>query len=92
MRLIDADHLNEKMIPNCPIEEGGIPLPDFATHIKILEMYPTVDAVEVVRCKYCKHWVNGKSCAYCNRLGGMMCDTVENDFCSYGERKDNETE
>ena len=54
MRLIDADHLNEKMIPNCPIEEGGIPLPDFATHIKILEMYPTVDAVHVVHGRWVK--------------------------------------
>ena len=47
-RLIDANFLVNKMIPNCPIEDGGIPLKDFHTHQKILALYPTVDAVEVV--------------------------------------------
>ena len=47
-RLIDANYLVNKMIRNCPIEEGGIPLGDFDKHQKILELYPTVDAVEVV--------------------------------------------
>ena len=52
---------------------------------------PTMDAVEVVRCKDCKEcikyprsvWFDG----FCvlNRV-----DTLDNDFCSYGERKGNE--
>ncbi len=48
---------------------------------------------EVVRCKDCKHYVDGP---YDN--GDMMCDCWgewifpnEDDFCSYGERKDNDT-
>lgn len=52
---------------------------------------PTVDAVEVVRCKDCKHYVDGP---YDN--GDMMCDCWgewifpnDDDFCSCGERKDN---
>lgn len=48
VRLIDANYFVNKGIRNCPIEEGGIPLGDFAKHQKILELYPTVDAVEVV--------------------------------------------
>lgn len=44
-RLIDANYLVDKRIRNCPIEEGGIPLGDFAQHQKILALYPTVDAV-----------------------------------------------
>jgi hypothetical protein len=47
-RLIDANYFVNKGIRNCPIEEGGIPLEDFHKHQKILELYPTVDAVEVV--------------------------------------------
>lgn len=54
VRLIDANYFVNKGIRNCPIEEGGIPLGDFAKHQKILELYPTVDAAEVVRCKDCK--------------------------------------
>ena len=51
---------------------------------------PTVDAVEVVRCKDCKYWEKGKDYEpYCNHYGSGMADTVEDDFCSYGERKDN---
>lgn len=53
-RLIDANYLVNKVIRNCQIEEGGIPLGDFDKHQKILALYPTVDAVEVVRCKDCR--------------------------------------
>ena len=45
---------------------------------------------EVVRCKDCKHWqesVDGIT-KWCPLL--MDKETKENDFCSYGERKDNE--
>ena len=48
MRLIDADYLVNKMIPNCPIEEGGIPLGDFDKHQEILKLYPTIEAEPVV--------------------------------------------
>ena len=47
----------------------------------------TVDAVEVVRCKDCKHWTMG----YCNHFAYYSYEPItgEDDFCSYGERKDN---
>lgn len=45
-----------------------------------LEESPTIDAVEVVRCKDCKYWNNGD----CYRLELSRPD----DFCSYGERKE----
>lgn len=55
----------------------------------ILREAPTVDAVEVVRCRDCKYWGSGKYCeSYCNRYGNMMTDINPDDFCSYGERKD----
>ena len=53
-----------------------------------LANFPTVDAVEVVRCKDCKHYV--KDSFFCR----MNCLDIhehsvwyEDDFCSYGERR-----
>ena len=64
---------------------------------------PTVDAVEVLRCRDCKYW--GDEAGKLQRSDGVLfarckvhnylidgrhtgwCPT-ENDFCSYGERKD----
>ena len=44
--------------------------------------------VEVVRCKDCKHWSMG----YCNHFAyyGYEPITQEDDFCSYGERREGE--
>ena len=46
------------------------------------------DAVEVVRCKDCKHWAMG----YCNNFAYYDYEpmTNEDDFCSYGERREGE--
>lgn len=51
----------------------------------------SADVVEVVRCKNCKHF-----CPYegeehkgdCAELVGLESCVYEDDFCSYGERKD----
>ena len=55
---------------------------------------PTVDAVEVVRCKDCKHYgweqepCHGSTQRFCRLHKGLV--VVDRDtFCSYGERKDN---
>ena len=49
-----------------------------------------VDAVEVVRCKDCKHcektFFNGLWWCNEHEIGSLSDD----DFCSYGERKDND--
>ena len=56
---------------------------------------PTVDAVEVVRCKDCKHkgWIqepcHGKSVDYCRALD-FCINNAEKCFCSYGERREGE--
>ena len=67
------------------------------TIIKGLKLEPTVDAVEMVRCKDCKYWkpgdsFGGDSLDDMQRIGG--CPIVrfarrEKDFCCEGERKDN---
>ena len=52
---------------------------------------PTVDVVEVVRCRDCKHaWINPCGYVYCYRDGRNAYEMTFNldSFCSYGERKD----
>ncbi len=60
---------------------------------RIYEKYstlPTVDAAEVVRCKDCKHWnQSGGLESYCTNPDGLDNYARHDDFCSYGERKDN---
>ena len=57
---------------------------------------PTVDAVKVVRCKYCEAWQTKNALSFlrdgihvrlcpCEVLGRLMYD---NDFCSKGKRRD----
>ena len=48
----------------------------------IIKAQPSADVVEVVRCKDCKHWT-GIECT------ARDIDVVDDDdYCSYGERKD----
>ena len=57
---------------------------------------PTVDAVEVVRCRKCKYWKPsgskaGNSFSDMEYIGGCEFTNYyrsESDFCSYGERKE----
>lgn len=59
---------------------------------RLLKEAPAVDAVEVVRCKDCKHFyepdINPNR--RCKRGGSQVWDVEfrADDFCSYGERKD----
>ena len=51
---------------------------------KLMEDAPTVDAVEVVRCKDCKHYaLFALACRNENFNGIIHMDG----FCSYGERR-----
>ena len=50
------------------------------------------DVVEVVRCKDCKHFQPYEGEEHkgdCAELVGLESCVYEDDFCSYGERKDN---
>ena len=92
-RLIDADALLEKMKRTSRY---------FDVVFDVEEM-PTVDAVEVLRCRECKYWgdedgklqgSDGVLFARCKVHNYLIdgrhtgwCPT-ENDFCSYGERKE----
>lgn len=56
--------------------------------IKNMENAPAADVVEVVRCKDCKHYKT----MFCKmdiwHKDITLYRADENDFCSYGERKD----
>ena len=89
-RLIDADALWKKLefeqwYDNADMDEIALPLVADA---------PTVDAVPVVRCKDCKNWGGVAFGNVCRRwsapLFGMKNCTGPDDFCSYGERKNND--
>lgn len=52
------------------------------------------DMVSVVRCKECRHWGGCKNTMHnshkCGRAENVDYWTRADDFCSYGERSDNE--
>ena len=93
MRLIDADALKTKAIKCETFKLYDAPVFLKAVSTKEIDRTPTIDAVEVVRCKDCKHYMPQKKSEhwenranYCNRL--VRIKVRPNDFCSYGERKD----
>ena len=53
----------------------------------VMEDTPTVDAMEVVRCKDCVYYEDVKFLPHC-----ILCRTMkyEDDFCSCGERREGE--
>lgn len=48
---------------------------------------PTVDAVEVVRCKDCRHMEKSQYGRYC-QIWGMYNGHGDDGFCCYGEQKE----
>ena len=81
MRLIDAD-------------EAYIVLTDYYHHgtevqhkalKEAIGRVPSVDAVEVVRCKDCVYFWDG----VCTAHTDAIC-TDENEFCSWGERREDD--
>ena len=91
-RLIDADALHRKV--KMETNPYGKPTIDYDSGVKVLEWIeqaPTVDAVEVVRCRECKHaWIHPCGYVYCHRDGRNAYEMAFNldSFCSYGERKE----
>ncbi len=85
MRLIDADALG---VGRC--SRNLLPA-DYCAGwngmVRLLEKAPTVDAVEVVRCRDCKHYKPDEYECGCDFAGGLPYVKAD-DFCSYGERRD----
>ena len=83
MRLIDADALIaliKKRIKNSMI---------IGWLCNIIRDTPTIDAVPVVRCKYCIRRYDTDECPMCFLIEGKYYEyTNENGFCDRGERKE----
>ena len=93
VRLIDADALHRKV--KMETNPYGKPTIDYDSGVKVSEWIdkaPTIDAVPVVRCKDCKYRFknNGHSRDGCPIIDANIWMDGD-DFCSHGERKDNET-
>lgn len=84
MRLIDAD----EAIINFGFEWDDIP-PTRDEFVVFLEKQPTIDAVEVVRCKDCIRRYDTDECPMCFLIEGKYYEyTNGNGFCDRGERKE----
>lgn len=51
---------------------------------------PAADVAPVVRCKDCTYakLYEGSECLYCMNIDGLCTYVMDDDYCSYGERKD----
>ena len=56
MRLIDAYELKDKLIQLAQDDDLKFWAPVIGACVREIDDAPTIDAVEVVRCKDCKHW------------------------------------
>lgn len=88
MRLIDADALGIGKD-----KREAFTVPEYAdgwnNAIKIIDNAPTVDAVEVVRCRECEHFKIGQGNVYYCRPDnlGRGIFMPKSDLCSYVKRK-----
>ena len=80
-RLIDANALNLKLKKMEELMRLG-DIGEIDINLLIASM-PTEDAVPVVYCKHCCKCTGDKWCKL------MAMYVKDDDFCSYGERKDN---
>ena len=86
-RLINAENVEYAFLAICD-RESGVPLALAEWLANVVRNAPTVDAVEVVRCKDCAfHVFNSSNETFkCRSMNGMYRTVVPDDFCSYGER------
>ena len=93
-RLIDADALFSELVERQYSDETmGIMHSQYPHFQAIVGRQPTVDAVEVVRCRDCEWFDKGSLFKHsrCKHLSGMTFPSA-NDFCSCGKRKKGEYE
>ena len=93
VRLIDANEAVRLLRGKCVAKYPSSFLMGILASATEIEQSPTVDAVEVVRCKDCKRWDR-----FCDTYGACKTGQCflhntrmgEDDFCSYGERREGE--
>lgn len=97
MRLIDADALKDLITNNVYVVSDCINSRDYGMFWtggieKAIDEQPTIDAVEVVRCKDCKHWQDQEEgvveSPICVREQPMVMEIGPYGYCSYGKRRE----
>lgn len=90
MRLIDADAFKDslqKTVENnaevIPQEHLGRVLEALFYLKRGIDGQPTIDAIEVIRCRDCSNYIDG----VCMQNGSVVWGS---DYCSCGERRNNE--
>ena len=100
MRLIDAtkvvknivaerDKIPYELVSEKPFKHGNSMRGGIRKALRCIEQAPTVDAVPVVRCRECKYRFknNGHDKSGCPIIDANIW-MDDDDFCSYGERKE----
>lgn len=88
MRLIDADALIEAHYDYCCKHHGEADV-FYAWSLQLMKNAPTIDAVEVVRCKDCRFFQDNQIDGYYPNpecRWGKDETPNKDDFCSYGVR------
>lgn len=85
-RLIDASVMRDDWLKNGENEY----IYDTNAVLDSIDSQPTVDAVEVVRCRECKHRGTDDCIFHIKEepADEELLLKLDNDFCSYGERKE----
>lgn len=91
MRLIDADALRAEFTEPNDWSDPSQALVHITGIWAYIDNAPTVDAVEVVRCRDCKHYrsVAWHIDGYCHMAEWYKRYQYPDDFCSRGERRGN---
>lgn len=90
--MIDADGIRKKAVPHNRGNYGySADIRKWAVLVSDIDDAPTIDAVPVVRCGECKHFGFAHDCNFhAADENGTPIFVREDDFCSYGERKEAE--
>lgn len=84
MRPVDADAIYNEALENH--QKGEIEDWEFDSIINYLDGAPTINTVEIVYCKDCKHRTEYGNCGH-PRQKGVLPSAYPYDFCSYGDRR-----
>lgn len=86
MRLIDADALMDGVVNEYLNLERRFTV---SKMIQLIKDAPTIDKVEVVQCKDCMHFSKAKEPTAISGKCDLRGDFIwQNDFCSYGTKKE----
>ena len=86
MRLIDADDAIYEL-------KRVFPIDDFKRIVRAISRTPTIDSVQVVRCKDCVYCWKFNDKFYLPKKDSLICindcdvEVHADDFCAWGERR-----